>query len=102
MAETTSSLLQILLMVTGERNNDWGTQTNNNLTKIETAIAGLAAIVSTGGSSTLTDDEARNGILNCTGSLTSNRIITVPNRTKVWVVRNGHTLGAYTPQNGLA
>lgn len=95
MAETTSTLLQVLLMETGGRNNDWGNQTNANLTKIENAIAGMEALSSTGGSTTLTDDQARNGILNCTGSLTSNRILTVPNRTKAWVVRNGHTLGAY-------
>lgn len=95
MAESTSDELQLLLMETGGRNNDWGVQTNNNLLKIETAIAGLEALASTGGTSTLTDDQARSGILNCTGSLTSNHVIVVPNRTKCWTVRNGHTLGSY-------
>lgn len=95
MAESTSSLLQILLMETGGRNNDWGDQTNANLSKIEDSIAGQESIASTGGTTTLTDDEARPAILNFSGTLTSNHIVVVPNRTKVWLVYNAHTLGAY-------
>jgi hypothetical protein len=96
MTETTSDNLQLLMMETGGREDDWGVQMNANLAKLEEAIAGMEALASTGGSQTLTDSEARNAFLNFTGSLASNRIVTVPNRTKVWVVRNGQTLGGYT------
>jgi hypothetical protein len=96
MAESSSTLLQILLMETGGRNNDWGTQTNANWAKVENAIAGQEAISDTGGTTTLTADQARMGILNFTGSLAENHVVVVPNLTKSWVVRNGHTLGAYT------
>jgi microcystin-dependent protein len=95
MPESTTTLIQLLLMETGGRNNDWGTQANNNFTKIETAIAGRLALVSTGGTAVLTDDEARNSFLDCSGILASNRIIQVPNRAKTWMVRNNHTLGAF-------
>jgi len=83
-------------MATGGRNNDWGTQANANFTKIETAIAGRLALASTGGTVVLTDDQARNAFIDCSGILASNRIIEVPNRAKTWSVRNGHTLGAFT------
>lgn len=98
MAETTSALLQLTDMETGGRDNTWGEINDANLLKLEQAIAGGYDIVSTGGALNLasSDDNSRNAILRFSGSLASNHVVTVSNRSKSWIVRNGHTLGAYT------
>jgi hypothetical protein len=52
-------------------------------------------VSTTGGSTTLTDDQALNAILAVSGTLSSNATINVPARTKAWIVKNG-TAGAFT------
>lgn len=93
-ADTTSTNLQLLLMGTGLHSSDWGTQTNANLTKVESAIAGISSITVTG-DATLTADQARPAVLKFTGTLTANTTITVPAVSKMWVVVN-NTTGSYT------
>ncbi len=96
MAESSSTLLQLLLMATGGRNNEWGDRTNENLQKLENAIAKATDIIDTTGTVTLSDDDARNAVLNFSGTLTGNVVVQVPTRSKVWLVYNGYTLGSYT------
>lgn len=93
-SDSSSSILQILIMGQGLHANDWGTQINNNMQKIETAIAASTAISTTGGSITLTDDQARSAVLSFTGTLVADVTVTVPARSKSWVVLN-KTSGAY-------
>lgn len=94
MADATSPLLQLLLQETGGNNNNWGVLLNQGLQKIEDAIAGVSAIATTGGSVTLSDDQARPGVLFIQGILTSAAIINVPERYKSWLVVNA-TSGAF-------
>lgn len=93
--DSTSTFLQLLLMDTGLHNNDWGTQTNNNLLKLEAAISGYTPKSLTGGSYSLTADEARAAVLIFAGSLASNEIITVPSSPKIWIVSNQMTLNGF-------
>jgi len=90
-------------MVTGENAGTWGDKTNSNLNLIQQAIAGYETI-SVGASdvtlvmSNATLSNARNMILNLSGSLTGNRQVLVPDGIeKFYIVRdqttrNGHSL----------
>jgi len=95
MADVTTTLLQLLLQETGNNNNSWGTLLNDTLSRIEKAIADDQAVSTTGGDTTLTNDQAVNAILAVSGTLSSDANIIVPTRTKAWIVKNG-TAGAYT------
>ena len=44
MASTYSSALNLELQATGENSGSWGTKTNNNLQKLESAIKGYVSI----------------------------------------------------------
>ena len=78
MASTYSSSLNLELQTTGENSGTWGTITNNNLQKLESAIKGYVsvAVASTTDSLTATDgttaDEQSNAIIKLTGTLTGN------------------------------
>ncbi len=95
MPNVTSTLLQIIDMEVGGNDNTWGATTTDNLTKLENAIAASETIPSTGGATTLTDDQARDAVLSFSGTLASDHTVTVPSRSKWWLVKNGHTLGSY-------
>ena len=78
MASTYSSILNLEIQTTGENSGTWGTITNNNLQKLESAIKGYVsvAIASTSDSLSATDgttaDETSNAIVKLTGTLTGN------------------------------
>lgn len=95
MADVTTTLLQLLLQETGNNNNSWGSLLNDTLSRIEKAIADDQAVSTTGGDTTLTNDQSVNAILAVSGTLSSNANIIVPTRTKAWIVKNG-TAGAFT------
>ena len=71
MASSYSSSLNLELQATGENSGSWGTKTNNNLQKLESATKGYVsvAIASTTDSLTATDgsttDEQSNAIIKC-------------------------------------
>ena len=95
-ADTSTAILQLLLQGTGNNDNTWGANLNSDVIQlIEDAIAGISTIATTGGTTTLTDDEARAAFINVTGTLASNATIVVPNRTKSWQVRNA-TSGSFS------
>ena len=103
MASSYSTDLKLELMVTGENAGTWGDKTNSNLNLIQQAIAGYETI-NVGASdvtlvmSNATLSNARNMILNLSGSLTGNRQVLVPDGIeKFYIVRdqttrNGHSL----------
>ena len=78
MASTYSSTLNLELQASGENSGTWGTITNNNLQKLESAVKGYVsvAIASTTDSLSATDgsttDEQSNAIIKLTGTLTGN------------------------------
>jgi len=93
MPSTYSSTLRLELQATGENANTWGVKTNNNLNLLQQAITGYEAIDISGGSNYVvsaadgTLDQARNAVLDLTGTLTSAISVIVPDVEKTYWVR---------------
>jgi hypothetical protein len=66
---------------------------NEAFNVLDAAIAGRLALTSTGGSTTLTDAQARNAVIDVSGALTSPSTVIVPDRSHVFTVKNS-TSGA--------
>jgi len=105
MASTFTDL-GIELMATGENAGTWGTKTNANLNLIEQLTGGVLQVSIAGGAGTTAldiDDGALTGtaqqrVIELTGSITGNRIVTWPLLTEnFYIIKNG-TSGAYTVQ----
>ena len=94
------------LMVTGEKSGTWGDITNTNLNIIEQSqgyvnksIAGGAqttALLINDGSTTSSD--ARNLIIELSGTITGNQIVTVPDGVEKSYIVYNNTSGAFTVQ----
>ena len=103
---STYTPLGIELMATGENAGTWGTKTNNNLNLIEQLTGGFATVSIAGGAGTTTldiDDGALTGtaqqrVIEFTGSITGNRIVTIPNDVETFYILKNSTSGAYTVQ----
>ena len=112
MASTYSSALNLELQASGENSGTWGTITNNNLQKLESAIKGYVsvAVASTSDSLTASDgsttDEQSNAIIKLTGSLTGNTTMQCEAVESWYIVDNATTMGTYTlgfkPAGGTA
>jgi hypothetical protein len=93
-------------MATGENAGTWGTKTNANLNLIEQLTGGFATVSIAGGAGTTAldiDDGALTGtaqqrIIEFTGSITGNRIVTIPNDVETFYILKNSTSGAYTVQ----
>lgn len=94
-SDTYSSRLGLRLQGTGNNDNTWGDLLNTDTIQlIEDAIAARSAVSVSGGSTSLSETQARSMILNFSGTLTSAQAIVVPNVSKMWLVRNA-TAGDY-------
>ena len=91
------SNLGIRLMTTGENDNTWGGQTNDNWNRMEDSSDGYISTALTGTTHTATfttqptsyaSEEGRMRVLNYTGSPGGTCTVTLPNIQKVYVVRN--------------
>ena len=112
MASTYSSSLNLELQASGENSGTWGTITNNNLQKLESAIKGYVsvAVASTSDSLTASDgsttDEQSNAIIKLTGTLTGNTTMQCEAVESWYIVDNATTMGTYTlgfkPAGGTA
>ena len=112
MASTYSSSLNLELQATGENSGSWGTKTNNNLQKLESAIKGYVsiAIASTTDSLATSDgsttDEQSNAIIKLTGTLSGNTTMQAE-AVETWYIvddattHGGNTLG-FKPAGGTA
>jgi hypothetical protein len=102
MASSYSTDLKLELMVTGENAGTWGDKTNSNLNLIQQAIAGYETIAVGASDVTLvmsnaTLSNARNMILNLSGSLAGNREVLVPDGIeKFYIVRDQTTRNGYS------
>ncbi len=105
MASTFSDL-GIELMATGENAGTWGTKTNANLNLIEQLTGGHLSISIAGGAQTTNLDidngaltgTAQQRVLELTGTITGNQIVTFPvNTENFYFIKNG-TSGAHTVQ----
>ena len=112
MASTYSSILNLEIQTTGENSGTWGTKTNNNIQKLESAIKGYVsvAVASTSDSLTASDgsttDEQSNAIIKLTGSLTGNTTMQCEAVESWYIVDNATSMGTYTlgfkPAGGTA
>jgi hypothetical protein len=112
MASTYSSTLNLELQASGENSGTWGTITNNNFTKMESATKGYVsvAIASTTDSLTATDgttaDEQSNAIIKLTGTLTGNTTVQCEAVENWYIVDNAASMSTYTlgfkPAGGTA
>jgi hypothetical protein len=103
MASSYSTDLKLELMATGENAGTWGDKTNTNLNLVQQAIAGYEEVSIAGGAGTTTLvmsdaalSDARNAVLKFTGTITGNRVVTIPDGIeKTYTIYNG-TTGAFT------
>ena len=105
MASTFTDL-GIELMATGENAGQWGDKTNANLNLIEQLTGGVnsQAVTDSGTPTALTVADgaltgtAQHRVIELTGSISGNRIVTFPVLTEnFYIIKNG-TTGAYTVQ----
>jgi len=106
MASSYSNTLGLELMVTGEKSGTWGDITNTNLNIIEQSqgylsksIAGgvqITPLTITDGSTSTSD--ARNFVIELTGTITGNQTVTVPDGIEKQYVVFNNTTGAFTVQ----
>ena len=105
MASTFTDL-GIELMATGENAGTWGTKTNANLNLIEQLAGGFLSVSIAGGAGTQALDvddgaltgAAQNRVLEFTGTISGNRIITFPVLTENFYIIKNSTSGAHTVQ----
>jgi hypothetical protein len=99
--------LGVELITNGEKAGLWGTITNTNLQIVEQEVGGYVAKSIAGGAQTtaltITDgstssSEARNAIIELTGTITGNQIVTVPNSIEKNYVVFNNTSGGFTVQ----
>ena len=104
MASSYSTDLKLELMVTGENAGTWGDKTNDNLDLIQQAIVGYESIAvnaTTGTTLVMSNSpslsNARNAVLNLTGTLSGNVNVTCPDGIeKTYLVNNQVTHGVYS------
>ena len=105
MASTYTGL-GIELMATGENAGTWGTKTNTNLNIIEEISGGYTAQDIAGGAQTtaLSVSDGSTGatlahrMIEFTGSITGNQIVTIPIDVQTFYFLRNSTSGAYTVQ----
>jgi hypothetical protein len=101
MASSYSTDLKLELMVTGENSGTWGDKTNTNLNLLQQAIAGYQSIALTSTNTTLamtdaTISDARNAVIEFTGTLTANATVFIASGIeKTYTIKNS-TTGAFT------
>ena len=112
MASTFSSSLNLELQATGENSGSWGTKTNNNLEKLESAIKGYVSIAVASTTDSLatsngsTTDEQSNAIIKLTVTLSGDTTMQCE-AVETWYIvddattHGGNTLG-FKPAGGTA
>ena len=103
---STYTALGVELMATGENAGTWGTKTNTNLNIIEQISGGFSAQSIAGGAQTtaLTVNDGSTGatmshrMIELTGSITGNQIVTIPLDAQTFYFLRNSTSGAYTVQ----
>jgi hypothetical protein len=102
MPSSYSTDLKLELMVTGEAPNTWGDKTNSNWNLIQQAVAGYQSIALTSTTTTLAMSNAaisnaRNMVLEFTGTLSGNSTITIPDSIeKFYLLKDSTTHAGFT------
>ena len=103
---STYTPLGVELQATGENAGTWGTKTNTNLQIIEQISGGFTQQSIAGGAQTTTlsvSDGSTGAVLShrmieFTGSISGNQIVTIPNDVQTFYFLRNSTSGAYTVQ----
>jgi len=103
---STYTPLGIEKMATGENAGTWGTKTNANLDLIEQITGGFAQVSIAGGAQTTAltiadgalTGTAQKRMIEFTGSITGNQIVTIPLDVENFYILKNSTSGAYTVQ----
>ena len=103
---STYTPLGIEKMATGENAGTWGTKTNANLDLIEQITGGFAQVSIAGAAQTTAldvDDGALTGtaqqrMIEFTGTITGNQIVTIPNDIQTFYILRNSTTGSFTVQ----
>jgi hypothetical protein len=103
---STYTPLGIELQATGENAGTWGTKTNTNLQLVEQIVGGYTAQAIGGGAQTTaltisdsgTGDVAGHRVIEFTGTITGNQIVTIPLDVQTFYILKNSTSGAYTVQ----
>ena len=103
---STYTPLGIELQATGENAGTWGTKTNTNLSIVEQIAGGYKAQSIAGGAqtTTLSVSDGSTGatlahrVIEFTGSITGNQIVTIPIDAENFFILKNSTSGAYTVQ----
>ena len=103
---STYTALGVELMATGENAGTWGTKTNTNLNIIEQISGGYTtqAVGDSGTPTALTVSDGSTGaamshrMIELTGSITGNRVVTIPLDAQTFYFLRNSTSGAYTVQ----
>jgi len=103
---STYTALGVELMATGENAGTWGSKTNTNLNIIEQISGGYSAQSIAGGAQTtaLSVSDGSTGavmshrMIEFTGSITGNQIVTIPLDAQTFYFLRNSTSGAYTVQ----
>jgi len=103
---STYTPLGIELMATGENAGTWGTKTNNNLSLLAELTGGFAQVSIAGGAQTTAltvDDGATTGtaqrrVIEFTGTITGNQIVTIPLDVETFYILRNSTSGSFTVQ----
>tara|TARA_R110000796_G_scaffold17639_6_gene54147 strand:- start:205 stop:897 length:693 start_codon:yes stop_codon:yes gene_type:complete len=99
--------LGVELITTGEKAGLWGTITNTNLQIVEQEVGGYLAKSIAGGAAqtdlaivdgSTSSSDARNAIIELTGSISGNQIVTIPNSLEKNYVIVNSTVGNHTVQ----
>jgi len=106
MPSSYSTTLGLELMVTGEKSGTWGDITNTNLNIVEQSQGYLSKSIAGGAQTTAltitdgatTSSDARNLIIELTGTITGNQIVTVPDGIEKQYIVYNNTTGAFTVQ----
>jgi hypothetical protein len=102
MPSSYSTDLKLELMVTGEASNTWGDKTNSNWNLIQQAVAGYQSLALTSTTTTLvmtnaTISNARNMVLELTGTLSGNSTVNLPDGIeKFYVLKDSVTHSGFT------
>ena len=102
---STFTPLGIELQATGENAGTWGTKTNTNLQLIEQIAGGFTTqALTSGGTVALTISDSRTGdvaghrMIDFTGSLSGNAVVTIPLDVQTFYILRNSSSGAYTVQ----
>ena len=105
MASSYSSL-GVELMATGENSGTWGDKTNTNLNIMQQIASGYIAKSIAGGANTTaltvtngnTGSEVATQIIEFTGTITGNQIVTIPDSVEIRYIVKNSTVVAFTVQ----